>query len=43
MTNEELLEVRGEISFKLWGIAGLIVTFILGFFEGVANPVKCGK
>lgn len=43
MTNYELSEVKGGLSFKAWGVAGLIVSFILGFFEGITNPVRCGK
>lgn len=43
MSKEELTKVTGGVSWGLWGIAGGIVAFILGFFEGVMNPVKCGK
>lgn len=43
LTNEELTEVYGGISWGIWGVGGVIFTFILGFFEGVMNPIKCGK
>lgn len=43
LTNEELTKVYGGISWGIWGVGGVIFTFILGFFEGVMNPIKCGK
>ena len=43
LSKEEMLNVTGGISWGLWGIGGVIFTFILGFFEGVMNPIKCGK
>ena len=44
MNREELLSVQGGISWAaLAGIGGGIITFILGLFEGLTNPVKCGK
>ncbi len=43
MTKDELMKVEGGISWGLWGIAGMIASFIMGFYEGVMNPVRCGK
>ncbi len=43
MTEEELSEVTGGISWGLLGLGGALVTFLLGFLEGITNPVKCGK
>jgi len=44
MTREELENVVGGISWgMLWTGIGAAVTFLLGFFDGIANPIKCGK
>lgn len=43
MSNEELKEINGGISWGLIGLGGTIVTFLLGFLEGLTNPVKCGR
>ena len=43
MTYEELKEVRGGISWGLIGFGGGVLTFLLGFLEGLTNPLKCGK
>ena len=43
MTREELMEVRGGISWGLLGLGGGILTFLFGFLEGLTNPIKCGK
>ncbi len=43
ITKEELMKVEGGVSWGLWGIAGVIASFIMGFYEGVMNPVRCGK
>ena len=43
MNKDELLEVKGGISWGLLGVGGAIVTFLLGFLEGIVNPIKCGK
>lgn len=44
MTNEELSSVVGGGSWALfWTGIGAAVSFVLGFLDGLANPVKCGK
>lgn len=43
MTREELLEVKGGVSWFAIGALGAILTFALGFLEGLTNPFKCGK
>ena len=44
MTKEELTDVVGGISLSaILGIAGTIVTFILGFIDGYKNPIPCKK
>lgn len=43
MNSNELSNVKGGFSYGLWGTAGLIIAFVLGFFEGLVNPVRCGK
>ncbi len=44
MTKEELTNVVGGISLgTILGIAGTIVTFILGFIDGYKNPIPCKK
>lgn len=43
MTREELLDIKGGISWGLLGFGGGLLTFLLGFLEGLTNPVKCGK
>lgn len=41
LKNEELKEIKGGIGF--WGIAGIIsaAIFVVGFFDGIARPLKC--
>ena len=43
LSKEEMLNVNGGISWGLWGIGAMIFGFIIGFFDGVMNPIKCGK
>lgn len=43
MSKEELINVKGGVSWALLGAGGAILTFLLGFLEGLVNPVKCGK
>lgn len=43
MTNEELTEVVGGIGWGFWTAIGAGVSFLFGLFEGLINPVKCGK
>ncbi len=43
MTNEELINTVGGISWGLIGVGGAILTFLLGFLDGMTNPIKCGK
>lgn len=43
MNNEELMNVKGGISWGLIGLGGALLTFLLGFLEGYTNPIKCGK
>lgn len=33
----ELLKIEGGVSWGLWGIAGTIISFILGLYDGVVN------
>lgn len=35
LSKEEMLNVTGGISWGLWGIGGVIFTFILGFLKGL--------
>lgn len=37
MTKNELLKIEGGVSLGLWGIAGTIISFILGLYDGVVN------
>lgn len=43
MTREELNNVYGGVSWGMWAGLGSAITFILGFLEGLVNPVLCGK
>jgi len=43
MNDTELKEVVGGASWGIWAAIGGVVSFVLGFFEGLANPVRCGK
>lgn len=44
MTKEELENVVGGVSWGLvWTGIGAVVTFVLGFIDGMINPIKCGK
>ncbi len=43
MKSEELREISGGISWGFIGLGGTILTFLLGFLEGLTNPVKCGR
>lgn len=42
MNYEELINIRGG-SFKMIGIFAGALIFIIGFIEGLVNPVKCNK
>lgn len=39
----ELTQVVGGGGWGFWTIVGGAVSFVLGFIEGLVNPVKCGK
>jgi len=43
MSNEELTYVIGGMSWGIWATFGAAITFVLGFVEGLINPIKCGK
>lgn len=43
MSDIELKEVVGGVSWGFWAIIGGAVSFILGMIDGIANPVACGK
>lgn len=43
MNELELKEVVGGASWGFWLTIGGGVSFILGFIEGLINPMKCGK
>lgn len=43
MTKDELENVVGGAGWGFWAAIGAGVSFILGFFEGLVNPVRCGK
>lgn len=43
LSDNELSNINGGASWGIWSILGGVVTFILGFYEGIINPVKCGK
>ncbi len=37
----ELKEINGGISYGLWAILGGIVTFVIGFLDGITRPLRC--
>ncbi len=42
MTKEELLEIKGGISWQTIATLGAgIVSFVIGFLEGLISPKKC--
>lgn len=43
MSKEELTLVVGGASWGFWTILGGAVSFVLGFIEGLVNPITCGK
>ena len=43
MKRDELTLIVGGASWGFWTIVGGAVSFVLGFIEGLVNPVKCGK
>lgn len=43
MTKSELTNVVGGFSWGFWTAVGAGISFIFGFFEGLVNPVQCGK
>ncbi len=43
MNKSELTQVVGGAGWGFWTIVGGAVSFVLGFIEGLVNPVKCGK
>lgn len=43
MNKDELTLVVGGAGWGFWSIVGGTVSFILGFIEGIVNPVKCGR
>jgi len=43
MNEVELRNIVGGFNWGFWAIIGGGVSLVLGFFEGLVNPVKCGK
>ena len=43
MKREELANVVGGAGWGFWSIVGGVVSFVLGFIEGIVNPISCGK
>lgn len=43
MNKNELENIVGGASWGFWTAVGAGISFILGFFEGLVNPVRCGK
>jgi hypothetical protein len=43
MSETELLNVTGGAGWGFWAVIGGAVSFVLGFFEGITNPVRCGR
>ena len=44
MNKEELLNIKGGVSKGLiLGAAGVIITFLIGLFDGYMRPLSCNK
>ncbi len=43
MSREELINVVGGAKWGFWTIIGSAISFVLGFIEGIVNPIKCGS
>lgn len=43
MSELELKEVVGGAGWGFWTVLGGAVTFVMGFIDGLINPIKCGK
>ncbi len=44
MSNEELIKVRGGVSKSVvLGAAGVIISFLIGVFDGYYRPLNCNK
>ncbi len=44
MTNEELMDIKGgAVKWFLIGVGGLIVSFLIGLFDGYHRPLACNK
>ena len=44
MSKEELLEIKGGVSKGLIiGGVGILITFLIGLFDGYMRPLSCNK
>lgn len=44
MDKEELFLIKGGVSkYVLGGIAGTVITFIIGLIDGYLRPLSCNK
>ena len=41
LKNNELLEIKGGISWTAVGIGGAVVSFLIGLFDGYVRPLRC--
>ena len=41
MTNEELSVVKGGSKTVVLGVVGVIVSFVIGLFDGYYRPLSC--
>ena len=44
MNKEELSDIKGGVAKELViGISGMIITFLIGLFDGYFRPLSCNK
>lgn len=41
LNSEELMNINGGIKWAIVGLVGIIVTFIVGIFDGITRPLSC--